>query len=348
MNVIIEQCGNVNNYVLLAIFSCLIILPVISYIKYGVKSYILPDDFEKIGRELPYWFTSIRTIYNCLAFTVFLGLVAKAIKSERQMRYFWLTLSLVILPFGAYFGRRFFLNMIIMGTVIWLTRKEENIFQLKYLKFAAILLVGALLVSNVYQTYRKYLIDGINLQRLGNPIYAALDFRATLGNLKIRPGTWEFNYLVLEKQTKESEKITKGKIFWEGFKSSIPRLFWPGKNFLVIDEIVAKLYGVTTKDVDIGKNNFGVFQLEIGYLSTIIYPIIIALIFVTTAGLMKLTLQYPTFSWLFSGNTIHYLINIEENGNEIFFFIRNILIILFMLTGFIIIKWIYFKGNNST
>jgi hypothetical protein len=299
----------------------------------------LPNDFEKIGKDLPYWLTSVRTIYNYLAFALFLGMVAKALAAEKPICYFWLVLILLLIPLGAYYGRRFSINMIITGIVIWLANREEDIFKLKYLSVVGVLLVSFFAVSNIYQSYRDNLLQvGTRLNKLSNPVSAALNFGATLENLKIRPGTWEFDYLVLDKQIESSEKITKGRIYWEGFKSSIPRLVWPGKNFLMIDEIMAELYSVKPKDIDIGKNNFGLMQLEFGFLSIILVPMLINLIILATAGLTKITLTYPTFLWLLSGNTINYLINIEENGNEIFFMIRNILAILILLTACIFIK----------
>jgi hypothetical protein len=44
----------IDKYILLLIYGILIILKIVSYYKYGVKTYILPDDFAKIGKDLPY------------------------------------------------------------------------------------------------------------------------------------------------------------------------------------------------------------------------------------------------------------------------------------------------------
>ena len=64
-------------------YVCLVLFPIISYVVYGVKPYIMPEDFEKFGSSLPYWFTSIRTIYNYIAFWVFLGLFGNIVKSKK-------------------------------------------------------------------------------------------------------------------------------------------------------------------------------------------------------------------------------------------------------------------------
>ena len=182
-----------------------------------------------------------------------------------------------------------------------------------------------LLCSNIFQAYRDdfQAVGQVNLAKLKNPFTAAINFEATLKNLKARPGTWEFNFLVFDHQFRKPGMTTDGKITWEGIKSSIPRIFWPDKQFLMIDEILAELYHVEMKEIDIGKNIFGVGQVEFGYFSLIIVPLIIIAIIAIMATLIKMTIHYPTFLWLFSGNILFFLINIEENGNEIFLYVKK-------------------------
>ena len=48
-----------------------------------------------------------------------------------------------------------------------------------------------------------------------------------------------------------------------------------------------------------------------------------------------MTMNYPTFLWLFSGNILFFLVNIEENGNEIFYMLRNIGLILLIFYGYL-------------
>ena len=105
---------------------------------------------------------------------------------------------------------------------------------------------------------------------------------------------------------------------------------------MVIDDILANLYDVKTKEIDIGKNIFGVVQVEFGYLSLIIVPLIIITIIAIMAALIRMTMHYPTFLWLFSGNILFFLINIEENGNEIFFMLRNIGLIFMIFCGYLV------------
>jgi hypothetical protein len=53
--------------------------------------------------------------------------------------------------------------------------------------------------------------------------------------------------------------------------------------------------------------------------------------------LIEISGQHYAFLWLFSGNILYYLINIEDNGNDIFMMIRNIILILMLYGLFIII-----------
>lgn len=321
---LIEHWGRVDIFVVLSIYCILIIFQIVSYYQYGVKLHILPEDFAKIGKDLPYWLTSMRTIYNYLTLCVFIALAAKVVVSEPRTRYFWIASILLFLPFISYSGRKALANILVIGAIISMVVREGNFIQVKYLKIVALMAFSFFLMSNIYQTYRSNLMTvGASLGKLDNPISAALNFNATLKNLKERPGTWEFNYLVFDKQLKEPGKMTtNGELTKEGFKSAIPRVFWPGKKFKAPSDIVAEVY---KGNFEVGTNIFGVAQAEFGYFSIIIVPLAILLIIIMTAGLMRVTINYPVFFWLLSVNLLNFLICIEENQNEIIFVVRNTL-----------------------
>ncbi|MBU4234662.1 MAG: hypothetical protein KKF43_19295, partial [Proteobacteria bacterium] len=326
-----------NKYILLFIYGSLILFQIFSYYKYGIKTYILPDDYARFGKELPYWFTAIRTIYPLLAFLVCLGLISSLLKSQGYHKYVWIILTLGFFPIVALYGRRFILAVIIILAILWLIEKRKDVFVRKYLAVGLLMTLGFFLCNNIFQAYREDIqtVGQVNLAKLKNPFTAAINFDATLKNFKARPGTWEFNFLVFNHQYSKPGMFTDGKISWEGIKSSIPRIIWPGKQFLVIDEILANLYRVKTKEVDIGKNIFGVVQVDFGYLSLIIVPLIIISIIAIMAALIRMTIHYPTFLWLFSGNILFFLVNIEENGNEILYMLRNIGLILLIFYGYL-------------
>ena len=108
------------------------------------------------------------------------------------------------------------------------------------------------------------------------------------------------------------------------------------------------LYNVNRKDIDIGKNLFGIWQVDFGYLSIIIVPLIVLCIIYLLGILVKITTPYPTFLWLLSGNIIFFLINIEENGNEIFFMFRNTIILMILLAFYLITRKLYLLLFNKT
>jgi len=178
-------------------------------------------------------------------------------------------------------------------------------------------------------------------KEMKNPLAAALNFQSTLRVLSLRPGTWEFSYLVFNKQIKDGITTSNGEIMVEGFKSAVPRYLWPHKKFGLIDDLLAELYGVKPKEIDIGKNNFGVVQVEFGYLSLVIVPLIILSLIIMMNYLNKMTDQYPFFLWLFSSNILFYLVNIEENGTDIFFMLRNIILFLGLFAIFYASQRIY-------
>ena len=353
INYIMERCSQVNGYIVYIIYSILIIFQVYSYYQYGVQSFIPPWDFERIGKFLPYWFTSTRTIYNLLSFCVCVVLLSKVFKTKgRKNQILWLVLTISFIPFASiYGGKRFFINVIILWIIFYFDNKNEKIFKLRNLAYGLILALAVFLFCNFYESYRGVVesvgkITSEEARKLKDPLSAALNYQRTLAFLAKRPGTWEFSYLVLSKQIIDGTAITKGKIVAEGFKSAVPRYVWPDKTFLLIDDMLAQLYGVRPKEIDIGKNNYGVAQIEIGYYSIIILPLVILMLLILMSSLNKLTNQNPFFLWLFSGNILFYLINIEEAGTDIFFLWRHILLILFLFVLYILFQKTYISLNE--
>jgi hypothetical protein len=336
---LIEQWAKVNNVLILALFCSLILFQIVSYYKYGIKAHIIPEDFEKIKNDIPYWLTSFRTIYNIIVFSVFIAAASKAAMSKNRDRYFWITLIIILLPLVAYFGRKAFANIVVIGGIIWMVKTEKQIVKLKYLSIAALMMLSFFIVSNMYQTYRLNLQEVGTSFKLENPLRAALNFNATLKNLKERPGTWEFNYLVITKQMSAPGKVTtNGRIYMEGFKSVIPRLFWPDKKTRMAAEVLADAYRVKLDDVSIAINPFGIAQAEFGYFSVIILPSAVLLIITLMAFLLKITTDYPVFFWLFSVTVLNYFIYVEENFYELFFMLRGVIAIMALFLLYVLMS----------
>ena len=346
---LIQKYSSANKYLLLVINACLVLFPIISYYCYGVKPYIMPEDFDKIGHSLPYWFTSIRTIYNYIAFCVLLGLFGNMVKAKKYPQIIWITLIICLILSVTINGRRFLLNIIVIGVIFWFAYNEKSIWRLRYLTIGLLLIGSVLLFSNMYQSYRDgflFKAGQVNFTKLENPISTALNYHATINNLKMRAGTWEFNFLVFNFQINKSGMTTNGNLTWDGFKSSIPRFFWPGKQFRLIDDYLAEFFRIETGDVLIAKNIFGIAQLDFGYLSIIIIPAIILFIIGIMGVIISKTMEYPTFLMLFTGNILWYLVNFEESGNEIFFMFRNMIMILLLFALYILTDKIYTIYRN--
>ena len=175
---------------------------------------------------------------------------------------------------------------------------------------------------------------------------AALNYQSTIHNMQIRAGTWEFNYLVFDQQINKSGITANGDLTWEAFKSSIPRFFWPDKQFTLIDDYLSSFFMVKKRDVNIAKNIFGLAQLDYGYYSILIISAMLLFLIVIYGIIVDKMFYYPTFMILFAGNIIWYLINFEANGNEIFFMLRNIVIILLFYGLYISAHRLYFGLYN--
>ena len=239
----------------------------------------------------------MRTIYNSIAFCIFLSLFAYIVQSIKSQRYILIILTDIFVPIASIYGRRYFIEIIVASVILWFVHRKENIFRLRYLKVALILIGAFFLFSNLFQAYRSIfqVVGKVEINKLVNPFSAVLDYNLTIHNLTKRPGTWEFNFLVINNQLNRTGMTTNGKVNLEGLKSSIPRFFWPEKQFICIDDILSVLYNVNKKEIDIGKNLFGVWQVDFGYLSIIIVPLIVLSIIYLLGLLVKITTPYPTY-----------------------------------------------------
>jgi len=347
LKTLIERWARVNNAVVFLLLGLLILFQLISYFKYGVKSHILLPDFARIGKDLPYWLTSMRTIYNSLILSIVIVLASKMSLAKFWARYFWLAAIILILPLAGYFGRKGFVNAVVMVAIIWLITNEKNLFKLKNLAIAALCVLSFFISSNLYQTYRPNLQGvGISLSELENPITAALNFNATLKNLKERAGTWEFNYLIFDRQMRDPAKGTKGQITLESLKNVTPRILWPGKKFRTPPEILAEALNAEQDDVSLGTNIFGIYQSDFGYFSMIIVPLIILSIMLLMAVLIKVTFKYPIFVWLLSVTMLIPFINIEENAPEVFLMLRYVIGIITVFLLYCLVEKIRMKWTN--
>lgn len=336
---LLEQWKNVNSYVVILLLAILLMIYIYGYEKYNIISHIDHGILIRAGKGLPYWFTSINVLVNNILLCTFIALVAKIIASENMVKKLWIIPLLVLLLMALTHGRRALINPLIIGTILLFISQEREFFQFRYLKLVLLVSMGILIFSNVFQAYRYPLQfpDSVNPIEVKNPISAALDARYTLNNLKERPSGWEFNYSIFRGQRYDSIPLQLGGIFWQGLKNSIPRIFWPHKEVVSLNDLYVKLYSLP--EADYGKNNFGFTQADFGYASIIIMPILILIVTSTLVFISMATKNYPVLLLLLSGTVINYLINIEQNVTDIFILYRDLLI----LTGVYLIGEVLIK-----
>ena len=162
--------------------------------------------------------------------------------------------------------------------------------------------------------------------RWKNPIAAALDARATIDNLKIRLAPWEFNlFIFMGNLAGLEETVGYGDTMWQGLKNSIPRVLWPEKKVVSLNDITATRYGVQV--IDYPKNNYGFLLADFGFLSCVLLPLMLLMVFVTMAIIILDTQEHQILLGLSSGILINYLINIEQNIADVYILYRNLLLI---------------------
>ncbi len=336
---LLEQWKNVNSYVIFLFLAILLIIHIYGYEKYNIISHIDHGNLISAGKGLPYWFTSINVLSNDIILCTFIALVAKIISSENLVKKLWIIPLIVLLLMAVINGRRSLINPLIIGTILLFISQERELFQFRYLKIVLLLSLGILIFSNIFQAYRYVLQfpDSANPIEVKNPVSAALDPRYTLNNLKLRPSGWEFNYSIFRGQRYDNVPLQRGGIFWQGLKNSIPRIFWPQKEVVSLNDLYVKLYSLP--EADYGKNNFGFTQVDFGYGSIIIMPILILIVTSTLVVINMATKNYPVLLLLLSGTVINYLINIEQNVTDIFILYRDLIV----LTGVYLIGDVLLK-----
>ena len=137
-----------------------------------------------------------------LLFVFLLGLFAYIVKSNKYQQYLLIFLTIIFIPIATIFGRRYFIEMIVASVIFWFVYRKENIFRVKYLTVGLVLICTFFVFSNLFQAYRSVFqtVGKIEISKLENPLSAALNYNLTLINFTKRPGTWEFNFLVINNQ----------------------------------------------------------------------------------------------------------------------------------------------------
>lgn len=334
---LLREWSKCNKYFIILSLAILIAIQAFGYVEYNIFSHVDHHRLSLIGRPLPYWFSSSLVFFNDFAFCIFIAVSAKIITTDGHVEKLWLIPLTILFLIASFYGRRSLISLVIIGTIIVFLSQGKELFKLKYFKILPILLLAIIMFSNLYQTYRailqsqgqtnllQYESQGrINPNHLKNPLRAAFDFTATLKNISYRTTAWEFNYLIFDLQSIEKVPLQLGRLSWQSLKNSIPKVFWPNKEIIPFINSIAKLYTIPYRDYE--KNNFIFAQLEVGYFSIIVLPIFMVTLFILMGGTVIITRKHPILLLMLSGLVINYLINIEQNPDDVFILIRNMIL----------------------
>ena len=363
INYLFRQLAQADDYIIFSLVTIITVIKAFGYYKFNILSNIDIVALDNIGKGVPYWFFSLMTLYIGLTFCAFIALIVKIAISSTRDKFFWFLLTIWVIILASLDGRRSFINMAIIGGMLWIAGQEKKkLFRLKYLYAALTVALSFIIFSNIYQSYRQKMelpsiaqnsafyhspIESFLIKTKNLPI-GIFNIHSTLENFKIRSAIWEFNYLIIKSQLGSKVPIRPfGSILWQGFKNSVPRIIWPDKEIISLNDMTARLYGLPI--IDYGKNNFAFSQADCGFLSIIILPILFVVYLFSIKLFVKITIGNPNLFLLVTGFCIYYLINIEQNYAEIFILYRNIGLIVgcYLFGGGIIKIPAYFRTKRD-
>jgi len=322
-------CERTDGSVILIIFGCILALTIISFYKFGVISRINFAELEQFNIVLPYWFTSTKGFVKSSLLCVFIASVAKSAVKMKWKRVFWTSVAILAFALTATYGRRDALILVFLFIIFKFIRSKKNLLIAKNI---ILVLVSILLMfgfSNLFQNTRRMLSSSAgSLRSLAsgkNLINYTLDADATLSNLRNRMVMWKFNYLLFINQEKAYKVVPYGMCLVKSFENTVPKILWPRKKDYDLDYEIASLYKFQLDDYP--SNNFASAQADFGYLSIIILPLQMVILFFFLSTLIIYRKRNPTFCVLVIGFSLQYLLNIEQSLTDYFLLLRSIIII---------------------
>ena len=322
---LLVQWTLVDRYFILLLFWGCILIFLYGYYRFGIITHIASTDLDKLGISLPYWFTSVRVFLQPLAFIVFVVSTAKLLSDKGLLRWLWTTVLLVDSAIIVTSGRRALFFVLVMFAILLLAKTGKNVFSGKGISIVVVFFLLLVVFSSLYQNHRDNLSLSRGYQQYEDVsfINAALDVRATLSNLKIRQSMWKFNYMILDSQDgMNKSKLPYGSILWQAVQNSTPSILWDNKVIYDIDEMTATFYGLPVQDYP--TNIFAITQADFGFLSAVIIPLqmfMIYLVIGTIAGLVK---KHSALFLLVTGYFIHFILNIEYGYSAPILLFRDI------------------------
>jgi len=200
---------------LLLILLSIVLYTFYGYWRVGLVSYIDIETIEIYNILYPYWYKSAGMFIKPLLFCLSFASLSRIFNQKRNKRILWSCVFLITIALSFQYGRRSVFYILLISLVLYSYHINKNLFSFHFIKPWIILIVVMAIVSNLFQSYRSNLLrSALYESDIEIPTFSeALDaHNKTVSNLRIRSGTWRFNYIIFEKQDHDNCTIPFGKI----------------------------------------------------------------------------------------------------------------------------------------
>jgi hypothetical protein len=311
-----------------------------SYYQYGIITYAEKGRLAAAGIELQGWWGSVKSLVTALAFSIFMWLMCViSKKGGAGSRYRLLMLGAIVLLLSLN-GRRVFLNMLIVGGIIFCVARGRSVFGAGNLVRAPIALGIFIGFSNLFQSIRRVYLSFGGLDDSASADFslfdAIFDFQGTGGNLHDRMAVWRYHYAIVVAQLKDLTHVMGGELTWAGLLGSIPSFVYPDKGIAYKDDFATCLFYVEAcadvgrLDIDLPTTLYSSLQADFGFLFIIVVPIFILAILLLLyyyASRPRRTAMGPVLYVLVFGLAAEFLMNIESSMGNFFILLRNVAIL---------------------
>ena len=156
-----------------------------------------------------------------------------------------------------------------------------------------------------------------------------LKVKKSLHNLSHRTPYWHLNYQVVDAQIRNKQLTgLGGELTRQGFMNSIPRLFWPQKEWGSLERMVEHAYNL--EEFDKPSNDFAMSQADFGFLSLLLLPILYWGIFTSFAFIFSVFSRHPPLLLLTLGLLLQFILNIERYYGDWIILYRTLALVILM------------------
>lgn len=232
-----------------------------------------------------------------------------------------------IIPGGA---RRFAASIILFSILLLFQQRQCKIYRPKLI-FSIVL--GTVLLWGISDGYQRIRGNFTLTQRL-TEIHRIVDIYTLaveptaeydqLGrNILERKSPYELLYEITDHQRKTFQ-IANGAVFIQSISNAIPRIFITDKDYLNIDILLSRMYGLY--DLDLGPTLVAVLQCEISFIAYLITPIFYLLLFSILTVVIRKLKQSQLFKLSIIGFMFFLVFNVEITLTAVIVGVRNIIL----------------------